>query len=55
VKRRLRELVRTTLLPDFDRRVDLLIRAKPDAYNATFQDLAVDIGYIGRWAATVSN
>jgi ribonuclease P protein component len=55
VKRRLRELIRTRLVPHLDRRIDLLIRAKPDAYNATFQDLAVDVSYIGRWASTVSN
>lgn len=54
VKRRLRELVRTRLLPNLDRRIDLLIRAKPDAYNATFQDLAVDVVSIGQWAAALS-
>lgn len=55
VKRRLRELVRTRLLPNLDLRIDLLIRAKPDAYNATFQDLAVDVVSIGQWAAAVSS
>jgi ribonuclease P protein component len=55
VKRRLRELIRITLLPELDRCIDLLIRAKPEAYNATFQDLAIDVSYIGRWAATVSS
>jgi len=54
VKRRLRELVRTRLLPDLNRRIDLLIRAKPEAYKATFQDLAVDVISIGQWAAGVS-
>src|SRR6185312_11038191 len=54
VKRRLRELVRTRLLPDLNRRIDLLIRAKPEAYEATFQDLAVDVISIGQWAAGVS-
>lgn len=53
VKRRLRELVRTRLLPNLDHRIDLLIRAKPDAYNATFQDLAVDVVSIGQWATAV--
>lgn len=55
VKRRLRELVRTRLLPDLNHRIDLLIRAKPDAYKATFQDLAFDVVSIGRWAAAVSS
>jgi ribonuclease P protein component len=54
VKRRLRELVRTSLLPNLDRRIDLLIRAKPEAYNATFQDLAADVGSIGQWASLIS-
>lgn len=54
VKRRLRELVRTRLLPNLNHRIDLLIRAKPDAYDATFQDLAVDVASIGQWAAAVS-
>lgn len=52
VKRRLRELVRTTLLPELGR-VDLLIRAKPEAYASTFKQLTVDIAQIGEWASQI--
>lgn len=48
VKRRLRELARTRLLPNLER-IDLLIRAKPEAYNSSFQQLADDMAAIGRW------
>jgi ribonuclease P protein component len=47
VKRRLRELVRTRLLPQLDR-LDLLIRAKPEAYNSSFEQLADDLASIGQ-------
>ena len=50
VKRRLRELVRTTLLPDLGR-IDLLIRAKPEAYSSTFNELMADMARIGEWAS----
>ena len=53
VKRRLRELVRTTLLPDLGR-VDLLIRAKPEAYDSTFGELNADVAQIGGWAAGIA-
>ena len=46
VKRRLRELVRTQLLPYLER-TDLLIRAKPEAYDSSFQQLADDVTSIG--------
>ena len=49
VKRRLRELVRTTLLPNLGR-VDLLIRAKPEAYASTFNELNADVAQICSWA-----
>ena len=52
VKRRLRELVRTTLLPDLDR-VDVLIRAKPEAYGSTFNELNADLAQIGGWIAGI--
>ena len=48
MKRRLRELARTRLLPNLER-IDLLIRAKPEAYNSSFQQLADDMAAIGRW------
>jgi len=47
VKRRLRELVRTQLLPHLER-IDLLIRAKPEAYDSSFQQLAEDLSNIGQ-------
>lgn len=52
VKRRLREIVRTGLLPRLTS-VDLLIRAKPEAYSANFQQLADDVGQIGQWIAGI--
>jgi ribonuclease P protein component len=53
VKRRLRELVRVGLLPRLER-IDLLIRAKPEAYNSTFDQLAADVVTIGQWVGRVS-
>ena len=52
VKRRLREIVRTRLLPGLAN-VDLLIRAKPEAYGSAFQQLADDVGVIGEWVAGI--
>lgn len=53
VKRRLRELVRIKLLPGLQR-IDVLIRAKPEAYDSSFDQLAVDVGTIGEWASRLS-
>jgi ribonuclease P protein component len=50
VKRRLRELVRLGILRELGR-VDLLIRAKPEAYQSTFNELTADVAEIGNWAA----
>jgi ribonuclease P protein component len=52
VKRRLREIVRTGLLHSLGS-IDLLIRAKPEAYGSTFQELAEDVGLIGEWATRI--
>jgi len=52
VKRRLREIVRTGLLQSLGS-IDLLIRAKPEAYGSTFQELAEDVGLIGEWATRI--
>ncbi|MFL5523839.1 MAG: ribonuclease P protein component [Gemmatimonadaceae bacterium] len=52
IKRRLREIVRSALLPNLGS-IDLLIRAKPEAYISTFQQLAEDVGLIGEWAARI--
>jgi len=42
VKRRVRELVRTRLLP-IGFAADVVIRARPEAYGATFDALASDV------------
>ena len=42
LKRRLRELIRTRLLP-VELSVDIVIRARPGAYRAAFDELAADI------------
>ncbi len=53
VKRRLRELVRIKLLPGLQR-IDVLIRAKPEAYDSSFAQLAGDVGAIGEWVSRMS-
>lgn len=53
VKRRLRELVRIKLLPGLEG-IDVLIRAKPEAYDSSFAQLAGDVGTIGEWASRMS-
>ena len=45
VKRRLRELSRTRLLPA-DLPAQIVIRIRPDAYRATFSALDADVGRI---------
>ncbi len=52
IKRRLRDLARTRLLPNLGK-VDLLLRAKPPAYGTTFEQLASDVDAIARWVPTV--
>jgi ribonuclease P protein component len=52
-KRRLRELVRLRLLPVIGR-VDLLVRAKPEAYRSTFDELAAQVNAIASWAAGIT-
>jgi len=53
VKRRLRELVRIKLLPELER-IDVLIRAKAEAYDSSFAQLASDVGAIGEWASRIT-
>jgi ribonuclease P protein component len=53
VKRRLREIVRTELLRDLPG-VDLLIRAKPEAYHSSFTQLSNDVRMIGQWASQLT-
>ena len=54
VKRRLRELVRISMLPSLGR-VDLLIRAKADAYGSSFEQLADDVARIAQWVSGISS
>lgn len=42
LKRRLRELARTRLLPS-DLPADIVLRVRPEAYDATFEALTADI------------
>jgi ribonuclease P protein component len=42
VKRRLRELIRLYLLPAAES-VDLVVRARDEAYSASFEDLRLDL------------
>jgi ribonuclease P protein component len=55
LKRRLRELSRVHLLPA-DLAADVVLRIRPEAYGATFDELALDIGraftQLTRWSAT---
>jgi ribonuclease P protein component len=51
IRRRLRELTRIRLLPTLGN-VDLLLRAKPPAYETSFAQLASDIDAISRWVPT---
>ena len=54
IKRRLRELVRVRLLPQLEG-IDLLIRAKAEAYDSTFDRLAGDVAVIGQWVSSMSS
>ena len=53
VRRRLRELARVRVLPQLGK-TDLLVRAKPLAYAATFEQLASDVDVIARWAPSIA-
>jgi ribonuclease P protein component len=52
-KRQLRELARTRILPVAER-VDVLLRAKPEAYGASFDQLTVEVDAIAQWASGFS-
>ena len=49
-KRQLRELARTRILPTAGS-IDVLIRAKPEAYGAKFDELAMEVDAIAQWVA----
>ena len=51
-KRQLRELARTRILPIIGS-VDVLLRAKPEAYDARFEQLSMEIDVIAQWAAGI--
>ena len=55
LKRRLRELSRMRLLPT-DLPADLIIRIRPEAYDASFDELAHDLDraveQLNRWSVT---
>lgn len=50
-KRRLREIVRLRLLPVVEG-VDVLLRAEPQAYTATFDQLLYQVEAIAGWIST---
>ena len=52
-KRRLRELARMKILP-IAQRIDVLLRAKPEAYGASFDQLAMEVDAIAKWAVGVA-
>jgi ribonuclease P protein component len=54
VKRRLRELARTRILPTLGS-IDILVRAKPEAYSASFEQLSVEVDAVARWAAAIAS
>ena len=53
VKRRLREIVRTRVLPELNG-IDLLIRARPEAYASSFEQLSIDAEAIRQWASRLA-
>ena len=52
VKRRLRELARIRILPLVGS-IDVLLRAKPEAYGASFDQLSTEVDAVARWAAGI--
>jgi ribonuclease P protein component len=52
-KRRLREIVRLHLLPAAAN-VDVLIRARPKAYTASFAELVIQVSAITDWASRIA-
>jgi ribonuclease P protein component len=52
-KRRLREIVRSRLLPAVAN-MDVLIRAKPKAYTASFSELAVQMNDVVNWVSELA-
>ena len=57
LKRRLRELARTRLIPS-DLPADIVVRIRPEAYGASFESLTVDIlralVQLARWCSAAA-
>jgi ribonuclease P protein component len=51
-KRQLREVARARVLPLLGS-TDVLVRAKPEAYGARFEQLLMEIDAIAQWAAGI--
>ena len=49
LKRRLREIARTRLLPQLQCKADILVRARPEAYGATFDALWGELSALEEW------
>jgi ribonuclease P protein component len=49
LKRRLREIARTELLPSLPCNADVLVRARPEAYGASFDSLREELSAIQEW------
>jgi ribonuclease P protein component len=55
LKRRLREIARTELLPALDRAqcaADVLVRARPEAYQAPYAALREELSSVGHWVCS---
>jgi ribonuclease P protein component len=50
VRRRIREIMRRRALPELDP-IDIIVRARPPAYNAQFHQLAADLD---QWLRSLS-
>jgi len=35
--------------------IDVLLRAKPEAYNASFEQLSMEVDAIAEWAAAIAS
>jgi ribonuclease P protein component len=53
LKRRLRELVRTTILPTLPV-LDMVVHAKPSAYRLSFNELSAVMAVVGREATRIA-
>ena len=52
LKRRLREIARVSILPALTSRgcaIDVLVRARPEAYSASFIELRDELAHLEEW------